>query len=127
MSARPHQVAPSLDTARVVFVYKSSDPGAPSHAGLGIICAANMKTLRRNGVWAEVWPASCAAMLRERLTAATDQAHERGQTPPTHVVINALWIPTEDLAELACAFADVTFVVVSHSNWGFLAADPLAV
>jgi hypothetical protein len=124
---RPHQVAPSLDTARVVFVYKSADPSAPSHAGLGIVCVCNMKTLRRSGVWAEVWPASCAAMLKERLTAAESRAHAQGQLPPTHVIINALWIQTVDLTELAYTFPDVTFVVVSHSNWGFLAADPTAV
>jgi hypothetical protein len=115
---RPHAVDPKLETARVAFAYKSSDPNGPSHVGLGVTSASNAKSLRRAGIWAEVWPCSDAKMLVERIRKADGL---------THVVINALWIPTHDLAEMALAFPNVVFTVMSHSNWGFLAADPWAV
>ena len=120
---RPHAVAPTLETARVAFVYKSSDPNAPSHVGLGVTCASNAKSLRDAGIWAEVWPCSDAKMLVDRIA----RANAETEHPLTHVVINALWIASNDLAEMALAFPDVVFTVVSHSNWGFLAADPWAV
>jgi hypothetical protein len=39
-------------------------------------------------------------------------------------VISAPWLPTADLAALAMLFHQVDFTVVSHSNVGFLQADP---
>src|SRR5207248_11735065 len=51
----------------------------------------------------------------------------RGQIDPTHVVVHAPWIPTAEIAAMAHECPNVTFTVVTHSNFGFLAADPHAV
>ena len=125
--SRPHAVDPSTSTARALFIYKTRDCDSPSHVGLGVIAAATAKTLRRAGLWAEAWGCTDAADLRARLQRASALAHERGQLQPTHVVIHAPWVATADLAALARDWPDVVFAIVSHSNFGFLAADPHAV
>ncbi len=51
----------------------------------------------------------------------------RGEPEPTHVVIYAPWIPTELVARIADEFPNILLVITSHSNFGFLAADPHAV
>jgi hypothetical protein len=124
---RPHAVNPSTSTARAIFVYKTTDYDSPSHVGLGVIAASTAKTLRTAGLWAEAWGCIDAANLRVRLERACVLAHERGQLQPTHVVIHAPWVPTGELAAMARDYPDIVFVVVSHSNFGFLAADPHAV
>jgi len=124
---RPHAVAPCSDTVRAILVYKTTDAESPSHVGLGVVAAATAKTLRRAGLWAEAWGCTDAVNLRARLERACALAHERGQLQPTHVVIHAPWVATRDLAALARDWPDIVFVVVSHSNFGFLAADPHAV
>ncbi len=42
-------------------------------------------------------------------------------------MIHAPWVATCELAAMARDFPDIVFAVVSHSNFGFLAADPHAV
>lgn len=126
-NARPHAVQPTTATARAIFVYKTNDYDSPSHVGLGVIAAATAKTLRGAGIWAEAWGCTDASNLRSRLERACTVAHERGQVQPTHVIVHAPWVATCDLAALARDFPDIVFAVVSHSNFGFLAADPHAV
>ena len=126
-NARPHSVGPSIETARAILVYKTLDASSPSHVGLGVVAACTAKTLRAAGIWAEAWGCTDAANLRVRLERACAVAVERGQIQPTHVIIHAPWVSTCDLAALAHDFPDVVFVVVSHSNFGFLAADAHAV
>src|SRR5207248_2342179 len=98
-----------------------------SHAGLGVTAAHTAKTLRRHGIWAETWPTSSAAHLGERLRHSHARADAGGELRPTHVVISAPWLLTADVVALAAEFPDVVFAVVSHSNVGFLAADPHAI
>jgi hypothetical protein len=124
---RPHAVDPSTTTARAILVYRTSETQSPSHVGLGVIAAGTAKTLRRAGLWAEAWGCTDADNLRARLERACAVAQERGQLQPTHVIIHAPWVATCDLAAMARDFPDIVFVVVSHSNFGFLAADPHAV
>jgi hypothetical protein len=123
---RPHAVEPTVNGVRVAFVYRANH-NAPSHIGLGVTASGNARVLRRNGFWAEVWPSETAEEVVSRLRAADKEALARGETPPTHVIINAPWIETKALQAMAGEFPNVTFAVVSHSNWGFLAADPHAV
>ncbi|MGH7297555.1 MAG: hypothetical protein ACRELB_21640, partial [Polyangiaceae bacterium] len=124
---RPHAVDPSTATARAILVYKTSDYDSPSHVGLGVVAACTAKTMRANGLWAEAWGCTDSANLRTRLERACAVALDRGQLQPTHVVVHAPWVPTGDLAAMARDFPDIVFTVVSHSNFGFLAADPHAV
>jgi hypothetical protein len=123
---RPHAVEPTVKSVRVAFVYKANH-NAPSHVGLGVTASGNARVLRKNGFWAEVWPSETADEVASRLRAAERDALARGEVPPTHVIVNAPWIETKRLEAMAGEFPPVTFVVVSHSNWGFLAADPHAV
>jgi hypothetical protein len=126
-NTRPHAVSPSIETARAILVYKTLDASSPSHVGLGVVAACSAKTLRAAGTWAEAWGCTDADNLRARLERACEVATARGQVQPTHVIIHAPWVATCALAAMARDFPDVTFVVVSHSNFGFLAADPHAV
>jgi hypothetical protein len=47
--------------------------------------------------------------------------------PLSHLVISAPWIPTTNLASLTSPNPDLEIAVVSHSNIGFLQADPGAI
>jgi hypothetical protein len=125
---RPHHIAPAIATARVVLVYKNFAPrGASSLVGLGVSSMMTAKTLRANGIWAEVWGVSSADDLRAWLKQAHQAAAAGGAVDPTHVVIAAPWIATADLESLAAAWPEIAFTVVSHSNFPFLQADPGAV
>jgi hypothetical protein len=126
-NARPHSVSPSIETARAILAYRTVDGSSPSHVGLGVTAACTAKTLRAAGIWAEAWGCTDAENLRARLERACAIAIERDQLQPTHVIIHAPWVATCALAAMARDFPDVTFVVVSHSNFGFLAADAHAV
>jgi glycosyltransferase involved in cell wall biosynthesis len=127
MRHRPHHVTPRLATVRAILVYRNLHRAGLSHAGLGITAAYTAKTLCRHGIWAEVWPTSSAAELGARLRQAIATADASGEVRPTHVIIAAPWLPTADVAALAAELPDIRFVVVSHSNVGFLAADPHAI
>ncbi|TMQ02768.1 MAG: glycosyltransferase family 4 protein [Deltaproteobacteria bacterium] len=127
MAQRPHHLQPRAETVRVALVYRDVTGLGVSHIGLGVSAAYTAKTLRHHGIWAEVWPTQSAAKLRDRLRHAHTSADQRGDLRPTHVILAAPWIPTQDLAATAAEFPEVRFVVVSHSNVGFLAADPHAI
>lgn len=125
---RPHGLQPDKNSARVVFAYKNMGLNAQvSHVGLGVTCLNNMKTLRAAGYWAEIWPSADAKDLERLLTAAQERANRFGDAPVTHVVVAALWMGTSEFAALAMRHPEVHFSVVSHSNIGFLQADPNAV
>jgi hypothetical protein len=122
---RPHLVNPSLSSIRLIIVYKNfaANKGI-SHIGLGVSAMNTAQTLNSHNIWTEVWPAKSVEDLTERLAAEQDKAYATGRTPVSHVVISAPWIPTSKLQQLLMAFTDVHFAVSSHSNVGFLMADP---
>ncbi len=125
MRFRPHGLDPSPATARVALAYKNfaANRGV-SHIGLGVAALNTCATLRDAGYWTEIWPTSNVAGLEAQLAATQAAAHRDGKHPISHVVISAPWIATADLARLLMAHPDVEFAVVSHSNVGFLMADP---
>lgn len=118
----PHLVAPDPNTVHCVIAYKNfaANKGI-SHIGLGVTATTNAKILNAAGFWTEVWPINSIEQLRTKLAAA--QRSTPG-TPITHVVISAPWLPTAELGQLAMLFHQVDYSVVSHSNVGFLQADP---
>src|SRR5437879_2661489 len=124
---RPHHLRPCIETARVVLVYRNFSENSPSHVGLGVTAAHTAKTLREHGIWAEVWSTQSAKQLVERLRHTHTHAYQRGEICPTHLILSAPWIATNDLAAIAAEFSEVVFSVVSHSSVGFLAADPHAI
>jgi glycosyltransferase involved in cell wall biosynthesis len=127
MAERPHHLQPRIHSVRVALVYRDVTGFGVSHVGLGVSAAYTAKTLRQHGIWAEVWPTESAQKLLQRLRSTQVAAELRGEPRPTHVILAAPWIPTHDVAAMAAEFPEVSFVVVSHSNVGFLAADPHAI
>jgi len=124
---RPHHLRPRIETIRVALVFRDFAGHGASHVGLGITAGHTAKTLRRHGIWAEAWPIQTAEKLAARLRHTDTTANTRGEVRPTHVILAAPWVATADLASLAAEFADIVFVVVSHSSVGFLSADPHAI
>lgn len=106
---------------RVAIVYKNMPVAHHvSHIGLGVSALNTAKVLRENGIQADVWPILNAKELAARLSSTSPQ--------PTHVVLNAPWLPTLDLqAFLVFRFTAIQFAVTCHSNAGFLSADPQAI
>lgn len=122
---RPHSIAPAPASIRVIIAYKNF--GATkgiSHIGLGVAALNTQQTLRARGIWAEVWPIVKPEDLVAQLRATQAQAFGQGQVPVSHVVISAPWIPTTTMQSMLMEFPQVHFTVVSHSNIGFLMADP---
>jgi glycosyltransferase involved in cell wall biosynthesis len=124
MANRPHHIEPALGSARIALVYKAADCSNYSPTGLGITACQTAKALRAAGIWAEAWACTSAADLLSKLRQTDADAIKRQQLAISHVVIYAPWIATEDVATIAGEFRDTLFVITSHSNFGFLAADP---
>lgn len=84
-----------------------------SHTGLGVSALNTAKVLRANGINAVVRPVKDLA----------DLVHKIGQEAPTHVVINALWLPSAELAGLVHRNSHIQFAVLVHSNIAFLQVE----
>lgn len=98
----------------VILAYKNFAANRNiSHIGLGVAALNTQKVLYRAGIAALVWPIINAAHLAVKLQ----------QTPATHVIVSAPWIPTVELQKLAIAHPQTHFTVCCHSNVGFLQAD----
>jgi hypothetical protein len=103
----------SASVGRVILAYKNFAAGKNiSHIGLGVAALNTAKTLRANGVAAEVWPIVNAAALRTRLDPTV-----------SHVIASAPWIPSQEWQRMTADYPDVAFAVNCHSNVGFLQAD----
>lgn len=85
-----------------------------SHTGLGVSALNTAKVLRTAGVNAVVRPVRDIHDLRQKIEAEN----------PTHVVINALWLPSNDLAALVHQRMDIHFAILVHSNIAFLQVEP---
>jgi glycosyltransferase involved in cell wall biosynthesis len=94
-----------------------------SHIGLGVAALANSEYLNAHGEDATVFPVRHNIdIMRSILEYQKKHGHSL-----THVVLSAPWISTRDLAALVAHFNQVQWVVVSHSNVGFLQADPAGI
>lgn len=124
---QPQIVSRSREGVRVALVSKNfaaaSNPSI-SHIGLGVCAILTAKSLRAAGFDVEVWQCSTAMDLKVRLNAAQASATSRGLHPISHVVVSAPWIPIVEMQQILTSYPDVHFATVSHSNVGFLAADP---
>lgn len=85
-----------------------------SHTGLGVSALNTVRVLRGSGINAVVRPVKNLMDLELKILAEK----------PTHVVINALWLPANELAGLIHKMSDVSFVVLVHSNIAFLQVEP---
>jgi len=121
----PQMVAPGASPPHLAICYKNFAAHKHiSHIGLGVTALTNARILNRAGHWTEVWPVLSAAELEEKLAQSRQHALAAAMAPVSHIVISAPWIPTTDLAGLCSRHHDTAFTVVSHSNVGFLQADP---
>lgn len=122
------QVRSLQTTTRLAICYKnfSANRGL-SHIGLGVAAMQNARALRALGYIVEIWPILSAADLASQLAADRELAKLPQHLPVTHVVISAPWIPTVQLTPIVRQYSATEFVVVSHSNIGFLQADPTAI
>ena len=98
-----------------------------SHIGLGVSATQNAKALRTAGYIVEIWPINSFTDLQTLMNAELQARTLAHHVPLSHLVISAPWIPTANLAGLASHNPDLEIVVVSHSNIGFLQADPRAI
>lgn len=130
---RPHDVAPSLESARVVLAIKnfSTVPGV-CHIGLGVTATNTMKVLRKAGVHAEAWSIGAAhgtgseyRVLRERLVADYKKVKVNPTyRPVTHVIVSApSWIQPQHFYDISLIWPDVTFVQLNHSGCAYLSID----
>ncbi len=85
-----------------------------SHTGLAVSAQNTAKYLRTKGIDAKVRPVRNAGEIEALIL----------KENPTHIVVNALWVPTMDLATLVYKYVDVSFSVLCHSNIAFLQAEP---
>ena len=101
---------------RVALVYKNFAAWAGiSHIGLGVSALKNKEYLEQFGIHAEVIAARHNVDVVDFLKSRPDI---------THVVISAPWLSIVDTESMVKFFTKVKFVIVSHSNVGFLQADP---
>jgi len=103
------------------LVYKNfaTHPGV-THIGLGVTASATQKVLHKRGWWVNVSCDKNSVQLMENLSASL----ETNKNQITHVVISAVWFTAEQIDELCGRHPHVKFGVLSHSNIGFLQADP---
>jgi glycosyltransferase involved in cell wall biosynthesis len=107
-----------MPSARLAIAYKNfAAHKGISHIGLGVTAMTNAKVLTAKGHDVEVWP----------VTNNVDIVNALQAKHPTHLVIQAPWLSTYDLTTMVHAFPKIVFAVVSHSNVGFLQADPCGV
>ncbi len=121
---RPHRLQPTKESTRVLFVYKNfAARQGISHIGLGVSALNTSKVLQQRGFWTHVQAIINANDLIQYLQKENEYAISHGIVPYTHVVISAPWIPTLEMMKIISMFPDVHFVMVCHSNVGFLQAD----
>jgi glycosyltransferase involved in cell wall biosynthesis len=124
---RPHDVAPSAESARpIVVIHKwvKPAPGTSDH-GLAVILRMNVAVLRRAGLAAEAWVAVGILDLLEQMEKDRTASALR---PPTHVIINTpSFILPEGFDELATKYQNTQFVQVSHSGLAYLSIDEFGI
>lgn len=116
------KITRSPKDVRVAIVYKNFAIHAGiSHIGLGVSALNNAKVLENHGIKCDVVAAVSVKSMYDTLNAAA-----ASKLPYTHMIISAAWITTNDMRALIQTFPFVEFYVNSHSNVGFLQADPNA-
>ncbi len=114
-----HYLDPKLDKAHVALFYRNSLKYALAcHVGLGVGAMHTVKVLRQNRIRADSVAVNTVDEVRAYLQ----------RTPSvSHAIIEAPWVSTSKVQDALDAFPGVHFVVRSHSEVGFLQADPGAV
>jgi len=120
----PATTTPQGRNFRVALMYKNFGRTPSGHIGLGVTANQTCKYLQAKGIYCDVWGCNNFDDLKARIVQA--RTEPPGIHPLTHIVISAPWLGAEDLQDIAILNPSLDFIVVSHSNVGFLAADPNA-
>ncbi len=120
----PAVTTPAGRPFRVALVYKNFGRTPSGHIGLGVSALQCCKFLQAKGIYCDVWGINNLADLQSKINLARTEPPHLHQL--THVVISAPFLPSADLQDIAILNPSVDFGVTSHSNVGFLAADPNA-
>ncbi len=111
----------NLSDVRLALVFKDFAAWVRSSCvGLNVAGYTTAKVLRQHGIETVVFPVRHNVDIVE----AMDAYNESHTAPLTHVVISAPWLSVYDLINLIENFKNTQFVILSHSNVGFLQADP---
>ena len=94
-----------------------------SCVGLNVAGFTTAAILKEHGINTVVFP------VRDNIdiVASIDNYNESHTHRLTHVIISAPWVSLHDIKALIHNFHDIQFVILSHSNVGFLQADPCGV
>ena len=94
-----------------------------SCVGLNIAGYTTATVLKKEGLDVSVFP------VRHNIDIVTaiDKYQEETKIKLTHAVISAPWLSVHDLKALLNHFPYIKFLILSHSNVGFLQADPWGV
>src|SRR5271157_3080244 len=106
-----------ISAVKLVLCPRSRAGDTVSHTGLVTSTQGTVRVLRKNGVDAVVRPAMTRADIEALIV----------QENPTHVVINALWLSSNDLLVLTQRYVQIQWSVLCHSNIAFLQAEPNAI
>lgn len=109
-----------LKDVRLALIFKDFAAWCrTSCVGLNVAGFATAKVLREQGVDVSVFP------VRHNIDIVDSIEHynKTHAKPLTHVVISAPWLHTWDLEAMLEHFKHTKFVILSHSNVGFLQAD----
>jgi hypothetical protein len=92
-----------------------------SHIGLNVAALTNARVLSQNGIQTAVFPVRNNIDLVNSINQYNDENVDR----LTHVIVSAPWLSKMDMVSLIKMYPEINFVIESHSNVGFLQADPL--
>ena len=112
-----HYLNPGRERAHLAIFYKNCF-GPQCHVGLGVNGLHTARVLRRAGVRTVLTGVRNAEEIRASLAS---------MPPPSHVLLEAPWVPVKDTAALTHEFPDSHFIVRCHSQIGFLQVEPGAI
>lgn len=90
-----------------------------SCVGLNVAGFTTAEVLRQHGVDAHAYAVRHNVDLVNEINRHAEAGH-----PFTHIAISAPWLSLFDVRSLIESFPEIQFVILSHSNVGFLQADP---
>jgi len=110
-----------MKTPHLALVFKDFAAWCRSSCvGLNVAGFATAEVLRDAGIDVTVFP----VRHNVDLVHAIDSYNQTHEHRLTHVVISAPWLSIFDLQSLLYGFPEIHFAILSHSNVGFLQADP---
>ena len=116
-----HYLNPKKELAHLVIFYRNFMAMQPNycHVGLGINALHTAKVLRRQGIRVDIHGVRQEADVETLLDGMF--------TPPTHVLIEAPWVPVKTLSRFMNKYPSSHFIVRAHSQIGFLQVEAGAI